>query len=409
MKKAIVVTIGDELLQGFTVDTNSTWISSYLRKLNINVEKKITVGDNDKQITSLISEIFEKEKIDILIMTGGLGPTHDDITKNVLKNYFNSDYLIDNEYLENLKKKYLKHNVSIPDNLESQATYLSNSSPIENLHGTAIGFKINFNNKLIFVLPGVPIEMKQMLKDSINLDDYKKENIFYTLKTSGIYESSLYNILKKTIKENSVFKIAFLPKYSGVDIRISMKENVSNQKFDKFKSQISNMIKKYIYSDSDEKLEEVLAKKLINKNLSLSVAESCTGGLISKKITDLAGSSNFFLGGIVAYSNNMKINILNVNEETINKYGAVSEETAIEMAEGIMRINNSDIAIATTGISGPGGGTKEKPVGLVYVSAIYQNKKIVKKYKLGSNRDINREITSSIAFNIIRLLIKNKI
>ena len=409
MKKAIVVTIGDELLQGFTVDTNSTWISSYLRKLNINVEKKITVGDNDKQITSLISEIFEKEKIDILIMTGGLGPTHDDITKNVLKNYFNCDYLIDYEYLENLKKKYLKHNVGIPDNLESQATYLSNSSPIENLHGTAIGFKINFNNKLIFVLPGVPIEMKQMLKDSINLDNYKKENIFYTLKTSGIYESSLYNILKKTIKENNAFKIAFLPKYSGVDIRISMKENVSNQKFNKFKSQISNMIKKYIYSDSDEKLEEVLAKKLINKNLSLSVAESCTGGLISKKITDLAGSSSFFLGGIVAYSNNMKINILNVNEETINKYGAVSEETAIEMAEGIMRINNSDIAIATTGISGPGGGTKEKPVGLVYVSAIYQNKKIVKKYKLGSNRDINREITSSIAFNIIRLLIKNKI
>ena len=248
-----------------------------------------------------------------------------------------------------------------------------------------------------------------MLKDSINLEDYKKENIFYTLKTSGIYESSLYNILKKTIKENNAFKIAFLPKYSGVDIRISMKENVSNQKFNKFKSQISNMIKKYIYSDSDEKLEEVLAKKLINKNLSLSVAESCTGGLISKKITDLAGSSSFFLGGIVAYSNNMKINILNVNEETINKYGAVSEETAIEMAEGVMRINNSDIAIATTGISGPGGGTKEKPVGLVYVSAIYQNKKIVKKYKLGTNRDINREITSSIAFNIIRLLIKNKI
>jgi len=408
MKKAIVVTIGDELLQGFTVDSNSSWISSYLRKLNINVEKKITVGDNAKQITSLISEILD-EKIDILIMTGGLGPTHDDITKNVLKNYFNCDYLIDNEYLENLKKKYLKHNVSIPDNLESQATYLSNSSPIENLHGTAIGFKINFNNKLIFVLPGVPIEMKQMLKDSINLDNYKKENIFYTLKTSGIYESSLYNILKKTIKENNAFKIAFLPKYSGVDIRISMKENVSNQKFNKFKSQISNMIKKYIYSDSDEKLEEVVAKELIKKNLSLSVAESCTGGLISKKITDLAGSSNFFLGGIVAYSNNMKINILNVNEETINKYGAVSEETAIEMAEGIMHINNSDIAIATTGISGPGGGTKEKPVGLVYVSAIYQNKKIVKKYKLGSNRDINREITSSIAFNIIRLLLKNKI
>ena len=409
MKKAIIITIGDELLQGFTIDTNSCWISNYLRESNINVEKQLTIGDNSKQILCSFAELFEKEKVDYFIITGGLGPTHDDITKKVLKKYFNCKYVIDTDYLEKLKEKYIKHQTSIPSNIKSQATYLSNSNPIANKYGTALGMKINISKTSILVLPGVPLEMKQMLKTCLDSGNHKKNNMFYTLKTSGIYESKLYDILRKTIKENSDFKVAFLPKYSGVDIRIRNKKNVSNHSFDNFKNKIFNMIEKYVYSDSDQKLEQVVAVDLIERGLTLSLAESCTGGLISKKITDIPGSSKFYLGGVVAYSNIVKRNILNVKNDTLDKFGAVSEETAIEMAEGIKIANNSDIAIATTGISGPSGGNKEKPVGLVYVSVLYRNKQLVKRFTLGANREINREITTSIAFNMIRLIIKNKI
>ena len=410
MKKAIIVTVGDELLQGFTVDTNSSWISSYLRKSNINVCKKITIGDDENQILLLLSEIFKKEEIDFLIMTGGLGPTHDDITKDVLKKYFDCDYLIDYEYLDDLKEKYIKRNMAVPNNVKSQATYLSNSSPIINKYGSALGLKIKFNNKLIFVLPGVPLEMKQMLKDCVDFKSANKDSMYYTLRTTGIYESYLYDILKNVIKNNNDFKVAFLPKYSGVDVRLSKKLAVSHKRFEKFKKEIFNLIEKYVYSDSNEKIEKIVGLDLEKKNITISLAESCTGGLISKKMTDFPGATNYFVGGVVAYSNNIKCEILNVKNETIKKYGAVSQQTALEMALGVKDVCSSDIGLATTGISGPSGGCKEKPVGLVYIAIVYKNNKIVRKFNLGSNREINREITASIAFSMIRIIVnKNKI
>ena len=405
MKQAIVITIGNELLQGYTLDTNASWISSYLRDRDIEVSNRLTVGDSKQEIVSSLSYAINKIKINLIIITGGLGPTHDDITKDVLKEYFSTDFIVDKNYLSILKSKFVRINMRIPKNISSQATYLKNSLPISNKNGTALGMQIVDNNVTVLVLPGVPSEMKQMVQDCDLFKTLKLKNKYYTIKTAGIYENKLYEILFKEIQLNKNFKIAFLPNYSGVDIRLSRLSKISEKLFSEFKHKIRKLIGKYIYSDSDELLEEVLGKKLNTLNLKLSVAESCTGGIISKKISNVPGASKYFSGSVIAYNNNIKKKILNVNKETIEKFGPVSEEVAIEMARGVLLITDSDISVATTGISGPDGGTDEKPIGLIYIAINYRNKNIVKKFNLPSNRKIHREIASNIALNMIRLVI----
>ena len=296
--------------------------------------------------------------------------------------------------------------MTIPNHIKSQATYLKNSVPIINKHGTALGLNISYNNKSIIILPGVPLEMEQMIQD-VGLFDYSNiDNDYCTLKTAGVYETKLYDILANLIKVENDFKIAFLPKYSGVDIRISKKNNNLNKSIVSIKKKVTKLIGEYIYSDKNETLEEVVSKELINRKLTLSIAESCTGGMISKILTDMPGSSKFFLGSVVAYNNTVKNKILNVDEKKINRYGAVSKEVALDMSMGIKQITSSDISIATTGISGPGGGSKEKPIGLIYIALNFDDRKIVKKFNLAGNRYINRKIASNIALNMIRLIIK---
>ena len=405
MKNAIIITIGDELLQGFTYDSNASWISKYLTQCEICVARRITLPDCEKSIYDAISYIIDNERIDYIIMTGGLGPTHDDITKHVLKKYFKTEFIIIEEYLQELKHRFNENSMKIPENISSQATILKDSLPIINKNGTALGMRIIKNNVNIVVLPGVPLEMKQMIKNCGLFIEDKGSNLYYTMQTTGIYESKLYNLLSDLIEKNKTFKIAFLPKYSGVNIRISKDNNISDKFFLEFKDQVRSLIKQYIYSESGETIEEVVGKELLKTKLTLSIAESCTGGLISKKITDLSGSSSYFLGSVVAYSNNLKKKLLNVNDKTLKKYGAVSQEVAIEMANGVNLLTNSDISIATTGISGPTGGCKEKHVGLVYIAIKYNNKNIVKKFNLIPKRELHREIASNVALNMLRLLL----
>ena len=406
MKKGIVITIGDELLQGFTYDSNASWISKYLTASKVNVVRRITLPDCEEIIYDNVLFLLNNEKISYVIITGGLGPTHDDITKNVLKKCFNKKLVVHKQYLHDLRKRFNDKGVQVPENIDSQATILEGSLPIENLNGSALGMHIVVNNINFIVLPGVPLEMKQMLQDC-NIFNYNKNNDnFHTFKTSGIYESKLYALLSKYILKNQSFKVAFLPKYSGVNIRISKNKNVSDKSFLKFKNQVRKIIKKYIYTEAEETIQEVVSNKLLKLKLTLSIAESCTGGLISKKMTDLPGASKYLLGSIVAYSNDVKQKILNVDDETIKKYGAASKEVALEMVKGIKVLTNSDVSIATTGISGPSGGSKEKPVGLIYIAISYKDNYIVKKFNLIPNRDLHREIASNVALNMLRLLIE---
>jgi len=406
MKKGIVITIGDELLQGFTYDSNASWISKYLTASKVNVVRRLTLPDCENIIYDNILFLLKNEKINYVIITGGLGPTHDDITKNVLKRCFNKKLVVDKQYLYDLKKRFNDKGVQVPSGIDSQAVILEDSFPIRNLNGTALGMHIVVNNINFIVLPGVPLEMQQMLKDCNIFNFNKSNNNFHTFKTAGIYESKLYNLLSEHIVKNQSFNVAFLPKYSGVNVRISKNNNASDESFASFKDQVRKIIKKYIYTESDETIQEVVANKLLKLKLTLSIAESCTGGLISKKMTDLPGASKYLLGSIVAYSNDIKQKILNVDGKIIEKYGAVSKEVALEMVKGISILTNSDISIATTGISGPSGGSKEKPVGLIYIAINYKNNSIVKKFNLAPKRDLHREISSNVSLNMLRLLLE---
>lgn len=405
--KAAIITVGDELIQGFTIDSNASWLSHYLTDNNIEVLVRICVSDNENAIISSFNHLYNNYNPTHIIITGGLGPTHDDITKKVLSDYLGVPLELDDNYLLNLKSKFKKNNLPLPSNIQSQALMIKGSISIKNKSGTALGLIINKNKSKIIVLPGVPSEMKQMVQDS-NIFKNKNKPLYITLNTTGIYESKLYDLLKETIDENKKkFKLAFLPKYSGVNIRISKKDSLlTDSDLIRFKEAIYKVIDKYIYSDKNETIQHVVVNILKEKNLTLSVAESCTGGLISKKITDVPGASHIYKGGLVAYSNYLKIKLLDVDQHIIEKYGSVSREVAESMAEGIKNKTKSNISISTTGISGPSGGSKEKELGVVYIAVSYNNEIIVKKFNLIPKRNIHREISSSIALNMIRNIIK---
>ena len=401
-----IVSIGDELMNGFTIDSNSSWIAKNLLQYEpFEIVSKITASDNIIDIKASIDSLVKK-KINYIFVTGGLGPTHDDITKKALSEYFDTNIVLNESYYKRLKA-FFKNKESF--HLKSQAEILENSSPIPNRFGTALGMFVKYRKSNIFVLPGVPKEVKGMFEKEIFpsfLDPlFSKEKKHITLLTTGIYESKLFKILEDTINSNlNLFKLSFLPKHTGVNIRLSKKER--NADLEKFKKQILQKIEKYTYGIDDQKIEEIVATQLINKSLTVAVAESCTGGLISKKMTDVAGSSIYFKGSIIAYDNSIKKNFLNVSEDLLKNKGAVSEEVCLKMAEEVKEKSNTDIGISTTGISGPNGGTNNKPVGLVYIAVIVKNTKIVKKYNLIPQRKEHREVSAHTALNMLRLVIK---
>ena len=403
---AAVLTIGDELLQGFTVDTNSSWLGTTLLPYNIRIRKKLTVGDNLNDIISETQNILD-DKYDYLFVTGGLGPTHDDITKEAFRQLLNDELIFDENYYNQLIHHFKKRAVKIPKSNRSQAMLLKTADVLPNKNGTALGMHLLFKGTHIFIMPGVPGEMREMVKNHILPNYINKtptENII-TIKTAGIMESHLAE--KVTVlmeKYSKSFRFAFLPHFSGVSFRINRVDK--NENLLKIKDEFFQAMKPYAYGINNDTLEEVLGLKLINNNFTIATAESCTGGLIGKRLTDTAGSSEYFLGSVTAYSNQLKTSLLDVPNDIINTHGAVSEETALEMAKGIRDKTEADIGISTTGISGPEGGTKTKPVGLVYIGVVTPENSMVKKYNFSYGRNIHREMTTTAALNITRLAIE---
>ena len=404
---ACVLTIGDELLQGFTTDTNSSWLGMTLLPYGINISKKITVGDDINSIVQESKKILDAN-FDFFFITGGLGPTHDDITKEAFCKLLNDELIFDEVYYSQLKDKFDKRLVKMPENNRSQAMLLKKADSIPNDSGSALGMHILEKRTHIFILPGVPREMKEMVSSYIipNYIGTAPEENYLTIKTAGVMESRLAESVKELMeKYSNSYRFAFLPHYNGVSFRIRKlgeKNDFQDVKNDFFKA-----MQPYAYGINDDSLEGVLGEKLKNKKLTISVAESCTGGLIGKRLTDTAGSSEYFLGSITAYSNQLKTTLLDISDETLNEYGAVSEQTAIEMATGIKNKTGADIGLSTTGISGPGGGTKTKPVGLVYIGLVSPKKSIVKKYNFHFGRHIHREMTTTAALNITRLTLED--
>lgn len=407
--KAEIITIGDELLIGQVINTNASYIGKKLSETGISVARIVSVGDSEKDIIDELKYAFEN--FDVVILTGGLGPTHDDVTKSAICKFFNTGLVLNEDVLNQVKEFLAKRGrTELNEANKSQALVPEKAKIIMNYWGTAPGFLFEENGKIVIVMPGVPKEMMGMMENFvINYLSKKSTGSVIkqkVLKTTGIPEAYLYERLKDTVEEIEKFcKIAFLPSALGVKIRITVKAETKEKAdalVEEAEKKIREKVEKYIYGVDDEELEMVIGKLLVEKGLKIAVAESCTGGLIADRITNVPGSSKYFERGIVAYSNEAKIQILGVSEELIKNYGAVSREVAEAMAEGVRKISGADIGISTTGIAGPTGATLTKPVGLVWIGYSDKNETFAKEFRFGDDRLENKQRASQMALEILR-------
>ena len=405
--KAEIITVGTEILLGDIVNTNSQFLAKELASIGVEVYYQETVGDNETRLLNLLEEAFKRS--DIVITTGGLGPTNDDITKEIAAKYFNQELVFYSDIWENIKSYFEKLGLKPTENNKKQAYFPKDCIILDNPNGTAPGVILKKENKMIILLPGPPKEMIPMFNNKVksylqSLTDYKL--VSKTLRFIGIGESELEEKLIDIINSQSNPTIAPYAKENEVTLRITAKSKDDEKANDLIKSieeKIKDRVGKYIYGYDDTTLEETVAKLLVNNNMTIAVSESCTGGMLSSKLIDYPGISQSFIEGCVTYSNEAKMNRLGVKKETLDKYGAVSSETAIEMAVGIAKNLNTNIGLSTTGVAGPGGGTDEKPVGLVYIGIYINGDVKVKKCNFSGSRDKIRSRATNEALNLLRL------
>lgn len=407
--KAYLISIGDELLIGQTINTNVAYIGSALSDINIQVIESSVIGDN---IDVILSELDKASSMaDLIVLTGGLGPTHDDITRSAIVKYFKTELVQNKEVLEDIQQFFSKRGRTVTELNASQALVPKIAIPIRNKRGTAPGMWIEKNKKIYVVMPGVPYEMKGMMEDFVipRLSEMTKGKGSVIkkliLQTTGIPESTLFERLGNLEELLQGAKIAFLPNQYGVKLRITVTEandEVAANRLNEIEQKIRTKVGRYIFARGEETLEEVVGKILSERGLTLSVAESCTGGEICTRLTNVSGSSKYFERGIITYSNAAKVELLKVNEDTIVQVGAVSPEVAMQMAEGVRAISGTDIGISTTGILGPTGATTNKPVGLVYIGYCDEKVCTAKKFLFGDDRILNKQRATQAALEMLR-------
>ena len=404
-----IITIGDEILYGHILDTNSKWLSKNLNELGVTTNKISTIGDNYIQIKDILESSIKEN--DIIIFTGGLGPTNDDITKKCLNDFFKGKLITDNNTLFHIKKIFKKRNLDLTKKNRDQALVPDNCKVLHNKYGTAPGIAFEKDNKLVISLPGVPYEMKSLFENKCSQIIKQKFSLSIIhhriIKTVGIGESWLSDLISEWEKnlDNNI-SLAYLPSIGRVKLRLTGRGNNLNKiknAIDKEEKKVLPILRKYIYGFDNEELESCVGNLLIKNKKTLSIAESCSGGYLSHLVTSIPGSSKYFSGSVVAYSNNIKINNLNVNKKNIEKFGAVSKEVVEEMATNVRKKFNSSIGISTSGIAGPSGGTENKPVGTVWIGYSDKNKTLSKKLLLTNRRDINITLSSIGALNMTRL------
>jgi len=406
--KAHIITIGDEILIGQVINSNAAWIGEKLSNIQVDVNSTSVVGDDVKQILQEFQRVFDAN--DLIIVTGGLGPTHDDVTRKCVVDFFKTELILDENVLSDIKKFFEIRGRELTKTNKEQALVPKIATAIRNPRGTAPGYWIEKENKIFVVMPGVPFEMKGMMEAFVlpRLEDKienKKIIVRKNLLTTGIPESMLYDKLGNIDELMEGNKLAFLPNQFGVRMRLTVSgetEEIAKNKLDEIEQKIRLLVGHYIYGKEDELLEEVIAKIMVDRGLKLAVAESCTGGLISSRITNVPGSSQFFERGVITYSNASKVELLHVQEDAIQKYGAVSLEVCRQMAEGIKAISGIDIGISITGILGPTGATPTKPIGLVYIGLCDDKLCTAKEFHFGDNRLMNKDRASQAALEMLR-------
>ncbi len=410
MNRAVVLSIGDELISGLIQNSNSRIIASYLKSHGIPVINIVTVGDSEPEIIRAL-EYAKYSQAPLIIVTGGLGSTHDDITRRVVAKYFGRQLVFRPEILQKTEALYRRRGRKMPEIVRLQAYFPDRATPIPNPIGTAQGIQIEQNGQQYCFLPGVPTEMESMLKESLAglINEMHGEPIYSrTIHVFGLTEGEIYTRLRDWIEQQSEIKVAFLPGLSDTTIRLTSQSAEGIKTCSKACQNIKSILGEFIIGYDDETLENVVANILMTKQLTLSVAESCTGGLIANRLTNVPGSSAFFKTGIVAYSNESKINILGVEPGLINEFGAVSEKVACEMARQIRKISQSSIGLSTTGIAGPTGATPQKPVGLVFIAIANAAGCQVYRFVYSRDRVSNKKLFSQAALNQLRLALSQE-
>jgi nicotinamide-nucleotide amidase len=409
--KAEIITIGDEILIGQIIDTNSSWLGQELSKIGVSVVHRTSVSDTKEAITNSLNDA--KKRADIIILTGGLGPTKDDVTKFTLCEYFNSKLVMNEKVLNWVTKIFSNRKLPMIDTNKNQAMVPENCEVLFNRSGTAPGMWFDVDDRIYISMPGVPFEMKTIFIEEA-IPKIKQRFllpiiIHRTIQTTSIGESFLAK--KIEVWENNLpaqIKLAYLPSIGQVRLRLSgygNDQNILNSEMTTIISKLYTIIGEYIYGEEDDTLQKVVGDLLINNKCTLAIAESCTGGYTSHLITSVPGCSSYFKGGIVSYANEIKILELGVDKNTFIDHGAVSKECVIQMADGIRNKFDTDYAIATSGIAGPDGGTNEKPIGTVWVAVSSKNKTTSHLYNMGDNRDRTIHRTAIEALDLLRRMI----
>ncbi|ANE49905.1 competence/damage-inducible protein A [Flavisolibacter tropicus] len=408
---ASIITIGDELLIGQTIDTNSAFIGQSLNKIGIWLKRRVAVGDVKDEILNALQE--QSKNNDIIIITGGLGPTADDITKPALCEYFNSSLIVDENVLQHVTNIFARFNRPMIERNAKQAEVPDNCLVLHNERGTAPGMWFEKDDVIYISLPGVPHEMKGLIEHQVIPRLLQKLELpavsHRTLLTAGQGESVIAD--KLTTFEAALpshIKLAYLPAYGMVRLRLTGRTNDASTleiELGEYFDQLKGLVNEWMVADKDISIAEAIIQLFKTKGKTLATAESCTGGYIAHLITSIAGSSAIYNGSIVSYANSAKENLLGVEPSTLQEFGAVSEETVQQMAQGVLKAMSTDYAIATSGIMGPDGGSPEKPVGTVWIAVANKERTKAIKLHFRFDRQRNIELTAHTALNLLRLFI----
>ena len=416
-----LITIGDELLLGFTVDTNAAYISRTLAASGVEIVRRTTVGDEADRIAVAVREALERTGA--VITTGGLGPTSDDLTKPAIAKIFGREMKLDEAMAAKIEERWRARfpNSRFPATNRTQAEIPEGARILTNRHGTAPGIWLEDDRgRWVAMMPGVPREMRGMLAEellpAIKARSRGEESVVLsgTLRTTGIAESAIADLLGPNFlgepgSELGSLPLAYLPGVAGVDLRVTVKglprpeaERVIREAMVKLKSRVSA----YAYGEDDADLAAVVLERCRASGFKLAVAESCTGGLLGERLTNIPGSSDVFLGGVIAYDNDVKLSLLGVRAEEIERYGAVSEAVALQMASGVREKLGADVGVSVTGIAGPGGGTTEKPIGLVWI-AVHASDVKARRFHVGGDRAEVRQRAAQAALEMVRRALSN--
>lgn len=403
---ACIVSIGDELLSGSIADSNSLYIMNHLQRFGISVKKMFTVGDNEEDIIESLES--GKKVANMVFVIGGLGPTHDDVTKNAVTKYFDSQLLFHEDIIRKIRAAFEKRSQKMPDVNKVMAYIPDNAVILPNTLGTAQGMRFEKDETIFYVMPGVPSEMRQMFNNIVTQELKKFSNKIIRTKvihTTGVPESELYSKIENWIKKQDKIKISILPHILKVDISLTTDSVDGSELLQNATNEVEVLLGNVVYGYDTETLEQVIGRILKENHKTIAVAESCTGGMIANRLTNISGSSQYFKMGIVTYCNESKSAILGVEENTLKKYGAVSKETALEMAEGVRKISGCDIGLSSTGIAGPLGGSKLKPVGTIYIGLSLDGFSETYHKVFTGNRETNKLLFSQFALNQLRLVL----